>query len=242
MNDRFYPRTLQHRAFTLVELLVVIGIIAVLISLILPALRVAHDQAQNVQCANNLRQLGIAATNYASSNDGVLPITAENVNPPEGNWLWDMPVEITARLERAGAPRNAFYCPFSADRQDVDGLWNFDRLFRVTGYMWLTDRSTWVIVNSLKPNEKIQTKTVKVKMMDKPANAEDSELAVDDTLSQNGNFGSIMGGWYLPHITSHLRNGKPIGGNIVYLDGHVAWRPFSDMRARCAAGNIQFWF
>ncbi len=54
------------RAFTLVELLVVIGIIAVLIAILLPALNKAREQAKQTACMSNLRQMGIAATLYVT--------------------------------------------------------------------------------------------------------------------------------------------------------------------------------
>jgi len=65
------------RAFTLVELLVVVGIIAVLIALLLPALGKAREQARRVNCMSNMRQLTAAWLAYAQANKGQL-VPAEN--------------------------------------------------------------------------------------------------------------------------------------------------------------------
>jgi prepilin-type N-terminal cleavage/methylation domain-containing protein/prepilin-type processing-associated H-X9-DG protein len=66
-------RRLTARGFTLVELLVVIGIIAVLIALLMPALSNARSQAMTVRCAANLHDLGKAMQNYANDYKGKIP-------------------------------------------------------------------------------------------------------------------------------------------------------------------------
>jgi len=63
-------RDLRPRAFTLTELLVVVGLIAVLISLLLPALANARSAAQATQCLSNLRQMGAAWSMYVAENKG----------------------------------------------------------------------------------------------------------------------------------------------------------------------------
>ncbi len=64
---------LRRRAFTLIELLVVIAIIAILASLLLPALARAKEHGKRIQCVNDIRQLGLSLMMYADDHDGFYP-------------------------------------------------------------------------------------------------------------------------------------------------------------------------
>ena len=77
----------SRRGFTLIELLVVIAIIAVLIALLLPAVQAAREAARRAQCVNNLKQLGLAAHNYLSSQ-GVFPFGVVQNNNVNCNGCW----------------------------------------------------------------------------------------------------------------------------------------------------------
>src|SRR5512145_2434854 len=81
----------RRRAFTLVELLVVIGIVTVLIAMLLPALTKARKQAVAVACASNMRQIGGAMLMYANANKGKLPYSGWKFGVAAGDpcYSWD---------------------------------------------------------------------------------------------------------------------------------------------------------
>jgi prepilin-type N-terminal cleavage/methylation domain-containing protein/prepilin-type processing-associated H-X9-DG protein len=113
---QFTGRSGSRGAFTLVELLVVIGIIAILISILMPALQRARDAAQRTKCASNLHQIYLTALAYANDDQGHVPyvvdtdtaVVADAYFSQENRQIWEPYV----------TDLNVFYCP-----GQVQGLW-----------------------------------------------------------------------------------------------------------------------
>lgn len=105
-----YMKPQKAQAFTLVELLVVIGIIALLISIRLPALNRARRQANTVKCSSNLRQIMTTFIMYANDNKGIIVNPVEydaSFSPTSVFWHQRLSYYMNKRSARGSNPNNS---------------------------------------------------------------------------------------------------------------------------------------
>jgi len=94
------------KGFTLIELLVVIAIIALLLSILTPALRRVKVMGIRLVCSNNIRQNNMALLIYGTTNNDYLPLQSM------GDWLHDVSYATTDMIIKlGGANKHTFYCP-----------------------------------------------------------------------------------------------------------------------------------
>ena len=243
--------------FTLLDLLVVLGVIAVLILVELPVLAGTKSQTKIGVCASHVRQIVLACQIYANENNNRLPIINSGTV-----WPWDLPAGAANALLRSGVTTNAFYCPGTSPRfTDQDNwiapgsssLWNFGAPnFHVVGYA-LALSGPNATVTATNQNSTMLPETIKSGPIFLPAPAaSDRVLLADATLSgyatlpgyvhPENNYTTVLGGFSKPHTSPHLKGNIPLGGNVGFKDGHVAWRKFELMVPRNNLVDPSFWW
>jgi prepilin-type N-terminal cleavage/methylation domain-containing protein/prepilin-type processing-associated H-X9-DG protein len=275
----------RNRGFTLIELLVVIGVIAVLIGILVPVVTSARNSAKKTQCAANLRTIFQSMSSYAADNDRKLPVFG-NDSPWLWNIplkTRDALLKSGADRKSLYCPLvdtedddTFWYSPNGTAPKDPDQ--NTENVSTNVGYFVLQRR-----VPKAKPSStatdpaggsKLQDSGFKFKDRDTKktykgdprqsidqARPAELELASDITISTGTGtarkFSSIVGADY--HHASHLTSDKikAEGGNVVFLDGHVAWRQWKEppaapttpvgddqmqIRYTSPTANIDHWF
>ena len=224
----------RKRAFTLVELLVVIAIIAVLIAILLPALTAAKAQANRLKCASNLRTLGQVAFQYAYDNKGWIPRNCDYGDPLSPSWVDLLARNMKKQLpppppgmmysqtyDISAVPYYAridwLQCPvFPVDKQPVD--------FVING---------WVRQNAPYGGRSVMLKITSVRR------SPDVILFLDANKNRMTDSFVKHDVWDPAHLPggsdpSNVRilDDKRHRGlcNICWLDGHVSAKPFKEIK------------
>ncbi|MBC7771402.1 MAG: prepilin-type N-terminal cleavage/methylation domain-containing protein, partial [Pyrinomonadaceae bacterium] len=211
------------RGFTLIEMLLVVAIISLLIAILLPVLTRTKELTRISLCASNQHQVHTAISAYSANNSRRFPYDTDTNN---GVWMWDVTRDATTHLiESAGGKVDIFFCP-SNPEQNASAYWNFSD-YRVLGYFFLFQRASGPMATFPLTGGKQF-----VRSFSERYDHATQELITDATLANGDDFTRIQGG--LLHRSPHLdgKTSKPTGGNILFLDGHVSWRPFSEMALR----------
>ncbi|OGV82288.1 MAG: hypothetical protein A3K19_25160 [Lentisphaerae bacterium RIFOXYB12_FULL_65_16] len=202
---RLCAAPISRRRFTLIELLVVIAIIAILASLLLPALRTAKDKAKSTECQGSLKQQGAAFYMYATDYEEFIP------NPSDGVHLWFQYVAYYAGVGDWGVTvwptidqmqRTVFWCPsWKPPTVSYSGYGMNVYIPPMTG--WADVYSPTIkpmLRKSLKPDAQILT-----------ADSGDWHLATDPTAVTT----------YGDYKFDRFRH--QMGANILFCDSHIAW-------------------
>lgn len=231
MKPRFWT-------FTLIELLVVIAVIAVLVSLLLPALKKARGRARQIQCAGNVKQVMLGFNMYAGDNGGFSPYCDLQTNwpvPPQSLWYHTLLPYTNGET--------IFQCP------SAPGEWG-DMTYSMN-YGWGVYRLHFGIVTN-GAGDKLYGGAIPLFKLNFPARVMafgevrpyyDSRNATRDSFFSHGSFN---GTWTEPQSGSDAMRPytHAMGMNVGFPDGHVEHLLASFIHSEYAKGswnNVLWW-
>ncbi|HAI10276.1 MAG TPA: hypothetical protein DCM28_01140 [Phycisphaerales bacterium] len=216
--------------FTLIELLVVISIIALLISILLPALSKARIASRSVLCISNLKQLAIWGTSYADMNKDILPHNGGKyayANLSGSTWVTKLEKDIYNSKHQY---RNSMlHCPQTSITLEPRKASGSNKHANYSLSNWLGgDQNTGYYATPVIPKVTHLTSS-KFWWADGKAKFSSGEWVFDNRLDMiGGSYNRRPWPWDFPDLTSHIG-----GTNLVYGDGHVSSMSFDEFINNC---------